>query len=312
MSKFRQNPITKEWTIISTSRAHRPLDIGRRSETLSLSKGCPFCQGNEAMSAPEVYRLPQNSNPSEWLVRVVKNKFPITDFHEVVVHSPDHEKDFAKLPLAQNELVLTAYLDRYNYYKNLRPDLYVHLYHNSGKEAGASLSHPHSQLVVFNRVPPDVLAELTGAKEFWEGKGECAYCDLVKKEMAAPQRVVLDTDHFVALTAFESEWPYEVMILSKRHEADFGRLTPAEKTDLADVLAKITRAYDRVLSAPARNFWIHSVPVRDGGPIKDYYHWHLDLVARVKTLGGLELGAGIMVDDKVGPEQAAKELRKAL
>ncbi len=312
MTKFRQNPITKEWTIISPGRKKRPVAVGPKS-ALSGAERCPFCVGNEDLAPVEVYRLPAGTKGNtEWRTRVIPNKYPITDFHEVIIHSPDHEKDLDELPLEQVELVLRTYKDRYNFYKNKRSDFYVHIYNNAGKEAGASIRHPHSQLVVFNHIPEEVAEEIEGAKDYFERKGVCPYCDLVKKEISSKERVVLEGEFFVVLTPFQSEWPYEITIFPKKHQADFGQISDEELVDLASVLQQTLKAYNKVLSNPDRNFWIHSLPIRGEDPRAQYYHWHLDLIPRIKTLGGLELGAGIMVDDRVGPETAAKQLREVL
>ena len=304
MSKFRQNPISKDWTIIATERKKRPIAVGPKS-ALSAVERCPFCPGSEDLTGPDVYQLEG--------VRVVPNKYPITDYHEVIIHSPDHEKDIDELPLDQVELVLRTYRDRYNFYKSKRPDFYVHIYNNAGKEAGASIKHPHSQLVVFNRIPKEVAEEIEGAKDFFGRKDRCPYCDLIKKEVSSRERVVLESDFFLVLTPFESQWPYEITIFPKKHQPDFGDVSDEELSDLALVLQQTLKAYNQVLSHPARNFWIHSLPIREGNDLRaKFYHWHLDLIPRIKTLGGLELGAGIMVDDRVGPEEAARQLRAAL
>jgi UDPglucose--hexose-1-phosphate uridylyltransferase len=221
--------------------------------------------------------------------------------------------------LEQVELILRTYADRCNFYKNKRSDFYIHIYNNVGKEAGASLKHPHSQLVVFNQIPEEVSEELEGAEDFFRRKRVCPYCDLLQKELSSKERLVLESDFFAVLTPFESEWPYEITLFPKNHQADFGQIGDAELADLASVLQRTLKAYNKVLSRPDRNFWIHSLPVRDRQsatnhplPATRYYHWHLDMIPRIKTLGGLELGAGIMVDDRVGPEPAARELRNAL
>ncbi len=310
MGTFRQNPISKDWTITSPGRKKRPVTVGPKSAK-SASKRCPFCPGSEDLTGPDVYRLPKESD--EWKVRVIPNKYPITDFHEIIIHSPNHKKDFDQLPLEQVKLIIRSYKDRYNFYKNERPDFYVHIYNNAGKEAGASIKHPHSQLVVFNQIPKEVVEELEGARAFFREKKTCPYCDLIKKELGSQERIVLESDFFVVLTPFGSEWPYEIGIFPKKHQADFGQIDDQELTDFALVLQKTLGAYNEALSNPGRNFWIRSLPIREkDDPRAEFYHWHLNLVPRIKTLGGLELGAGIMVDDRVGPETAARQLRQVL
>lgn len=312
MPKYRQNPITKEWTIISTERSRRPVDVEARSAQESAHTGCPFCPGNEEMTGPAVYTIPPNTERGDWLVRIVPNKYPITEDHEVIIHSPDHNKDIDELPLDQVSLIIQSYQDRYSFYKQKHCDNYIHIYNNSGREAGASLRHPHSQLVVVNFVPPEVREELEGAGEYFKNQGVCVYCNDLKKELVSKERLVLESEFFAVLTPFESEWPYEVIIFPKSHQADFSKITDEERTDLAYVLQKILGAYAKVLATPSRNFWIHSLPVNGHQQESAYYHWHIEITPRIKTLGGLELGAGVMVDDRVGPERAAAEIAAAL
>src|SRR5437016_3176009 len=140
MAKYVPDVKTQRWVIIAQKRTKRPDESGGGPFV------CPFCVGNEHLTPSEVYRIgPGEKDKPGWLVRVVPNKFPITDLHEVIIHSPSDTDDLENLPLDQVTRVLTCYRDRYRAHEN---DGHVIIFSNHGFHAGASLKHPHAQLVV--------------------------------------------------------------------------------------------------------------------------------------------------------------------
>lgn len=315
-----------EWTILSTIRQQRPDETGavrtqnselriqnQRLETHS-KKGelekCPFEEGHEAMSGDEVFRTGEGTeNRPGWSTRVVPNKYPILPAHEVIVHSPNHEKDIENFDQGQMENLVWTYLSRYRHYEDYG---YIHLFCNRGREAAASLRHPHSQLIVLDELTRSTVEALGTAEEFYRQFGICPYCDLIKKEATGP-RLVWQNDSMVLLTPFSSDWPYELSLFPKTHRKSFGNISEKEMKDFARTLQTAIKLLSEEIEQLSYNFWIHSLPALLGLEKSSlYYHWHLDLVPRVKVLGGIELGLKLMIDDRISPEDAAARLRSHL
>ena len=317
LGEYRRDELTGEWVIVSGERQRRTGDIPLSSVAglrevgrpeAGKVKGCPFDEGNEAQTPPEVLRIgPGVPNGPGWEVRVVPNKFPILQAHEVIIHSPSHECDLADLPLSQVEKIIQAYVFRFRHYdgKGL-----PYIFSNHGPDSGASLNHPHSQLIVFERIPEAISEELEKAKEYYRVCSSCPYCDLIKRE-AGGGRFVFENSHFLVVVPLAAEWPYELLILPKTHRANFSNIEPLEVTALAEVLKKVCGAMIKKFSENlSYNFWIHSLSTKFLNEEENlFYHWHLEFIPRLKKLGGIELGAEVMVYDRGTPEDAARELR---
>ena len=309
---FRFDKTRELWTIIAPSRKSRPVatEVGPKKQ----SPLDPFAPGNEGLTPPEVWRIGRGApDQPGWRVRVVPNKFPITAWHEVIIHHPDGHKSWAEYTPEEAADILRAYQNRLEFYSAERADFYPHLYCNYGAEAGASLAHPHSQLVVFDRLPEMMLEETAQAEAYYDSKDTCVYCRLLENESVFPERVIWEDQFVVALTPFASAWPYEALILPKRHACDFTSIDSAETASLATALTLVTGVIKRKFGNAAYNFWLHSVPqYGDYRRFKNSYHWHFEFVPRLKYLGGIEIGAGVMVDDKATPEEAARFYRENL
>ena len=248
MPELRKDPIVGRWVIVSTDRAKRPTDFFRQQVTL---KGgfCPFCYGNESKTPPEIlaYRPPQNGGPQPprdspgWTVRVVPNKFPALGIegnlnrqaegmfdkmtgigaHEVIIESPEHSATLATLPAKRIEDVLWAFRDRIVDLKRDRRFKYILLFKNYGEAAGATLEHPHAQLIALPIIPKHALEELEGAKQYYIFKERCVYCDMIRQELENPVRVVSENSEFVTMAPYAPRFPFETWILPKRHESSF-------------------------------------------------------------------------------------------
>ena len=307
LGEYRKDEISGEWVIVSGERKRRPEDTGLAGVGRKL-RGCPFDDGNEGQTPPEVLRIGRGSpNGPGWEVRVIPNKFPILPAHEIIIHSPDHEKDLADLPLEQVERVVQAYVFRSRHYddKGL-----PYIFNNRGSAAGASLTHPHSQLIVFEKIPEAIAEELKGAQEYYDKQGNCPYCDLIKRNGDAEQ-VVWENSGFIVLVPLAAEWPYELLVVPKVHRENFADVNDSEILALTEVLRKICVVFKKEFNDPSYNFWIHSLSKKFAeGDSPVFYHWHLEFVPRLKKLGGIELGAEVMIYDQETPEAAAAKLRK--
>lgn len=326
VSELRQDPVSRDWVIISTGRAKRPEafkspQLAVRETPLNL---CPFEDpkehGNEVV---KVYPSPAGSG---WAVQVVKNKFPIVSgencnaqarsgpylvkdnagYHEVVVFK-DHRRSLAQLDLDGVRQVVEVYRERYEELSKKECANYILIFHNHGPAAGTSISHPHSQIMALPFVPADIRRSLEGSKKYQAERGRCVHCDVLVWELKEKKRIVFENKSFAALVPYVPKFSYEIRIFPKNHQPYFEDSNDGELSDFAEALkislAKIYHGLDN----PAYNFFIHTPPVERDHEY-DYYHWHLEINPRLVNWGGFELGTGGEVID-VDPDTAAEYLR---
>ncbi len=332
MPELRQDPTTKEWVIIASERAKRPDDLVRpkaaAAERPSYRHDCPFCEGNERLTPHEslAYRRDGVPDGRGWWVRVIPNKFPAlspegslerkeTGFfrmmdgvgvHEVVIESPLHDRFLPQMDDRQVEEVLLAYRERYLALKDDPRIKLIILFKNHGEAAGTSLDHPHSQLVGTAVVPPRIRKKLDEAARYYDDHGRCVYCDSIREELACAKRIVMETERFVVLQPFASRCPFETIIFPKEHQASFGLVSMDDSKRFAKVLkATLSRLHSR-LNNPDYNYVIHTAPIKDEQ--EDYYHWHLQIIPRLTTPAGFEMGSGIYINVSF-PEETARFLR---
>lgn len=274
MSKYVPDVSSRRWVLIAPDRIYRP------DENHHKKAACPFCPGNENMTDSEVFRLGKGEKDKKgWQVRVIPNKYPITDFHEVIIHTPDHDKDIENMPLKDVELVLKAFRSRFNFYKDKGEVL---IFCNHGEHAGATVKHAHSQLVV---IPSQI------------------NLDSVALE---PLHNVIDENNFFNVYCPDfSQWPYEVWIAPKKGGSIFGDINDKEITDLADILQRILKRLEEIFNTKLK--WI-KMPFDYNFYIYPKENWYLRIIPRFIHRAGFELGTGLSVNI-VDPTIAALDLR---
>ena len=331
MPELRKDPITGRWVIIATDRAKRPSDFIRQPvPPPATNKICPFDYGNEQKTPPEILAYRQNGGRDQpgWTIRVVPNKFPVLGIegtlnrqgegmfdkmngigaHEVIIETPEHCMTMAEMPEHQIKEVLWAFKERVSDLKKDRRFRYIILFKNHGEAAGASLEHPHCQLIALPVIPKRVKEEVDGAKQYYDIKESCIYCDIIHQETVASVRMVMETDRFTMLQPYAPRFPFETWILPKQHESHFEESDAATLQDMAWVLRCAMRKIDRVLERPAYNFIVHSAPVQE--PTLPHYHWHLEIIPKLTKVAGFEWGTGFYINP-TPPEESAKFLRDA-
>lgn len=279
MSRFVHDAATNRWVIIAPSRVSRPHD-NLPSPPRSGDPSCPFEPENDSLNE-EVFRI---GDP--WKVRVIKNKYPITDIHEVIIHSPDHDRDIDSFELPQVELILQTYRARFNFH---RAHGQVLIFNNHDVHAGASIGHPHSQLVV---VPKEINLEAIAREPV--------------------DNVVAESSRFTVYCPSFSQWPYEIWVTPKEVGKVFGEITDEEIEGLAPLLQKI-------LAFIIRKFSQTGAMKQAGAgvdiPYNYYiYHgsdWYLRIIPRLIHRAGLELGTGLSVNI-IDPVEAARQYREGL
>jgi UDPglucose--hexose-1-phosphate uridylyltransferase len=327
--ELRKDPVVGRWVIISTERGRRPSDFPVQP-VLTRGGSCVFCPGNEDKTPPEILagRPPDSASDTPgWSLRVVPNKFPALRIegelepsgeglydrmngvgaHEVVIESPQHDATLSTLPADTVADVLLAYRERVLDLKKDPRFEYILVFKNHGASAGASLEHPHSQLIATPIIPIMVLEELKGAAEYYGMKERCVWCDVVRQERRDRRRVIMEADGFVALAPFAPRFPFETWILPTRHRSAFEEAGVEELRGLAEVLGEFLRRLDRVLQRPPYNFMLHTAPLREG-PL-DHFHWHLEIIPKLTNVAGYEWGSGFFINP-TPPEDAAAALRE--
>jgi UDPglucose--hexose-1-phosphate uridylyltransferase len=316
--QLRKDPIIDRWVLIAPERAARPTELEDPGH-LAHHMACPFCEGHEAETPHEVFALRRPGTLADgpgWRVRVVPNRFPAVrrdapdayGIHEVVIECPHHETSLATLPGEQVRDVLAVHRDRMI---TLRADerlQYVQVFKNHGAPAGASVEHAHSQILGTDFVPREVQAELDGAAQFHAARSRCVYCDLIDRELAAGERVVLAGEHVVAIAAWAGRFPYEIWVLPRRHAAHYDQLSDVELTDLAIFMRTILQRLAAVAGDPAYNLVLHTTQLLT--PNLSHYHWHWEILPRMTGIAGYELATGCYLNP-VPPEDAAARLRVA-
>jgi UDPglucose--hexose-1-phosphate uridylyltransferase len=282
------------------------------------------------MTPPEVmaYRAAGTSPDSPgWEVRVVPNLYPAfgpptgdldlhhegpylvmngVGVHEVVVTSTSHSADLADLSVDEIDRTVRAWIDRYRANAGNALVKYLLLIDNHGKEAGASLEHPHAQLFGIPVLPPVIDEEIRGVSRYRQQQGRCVYCDIAETELAVGERIIYQNDRFLVYAPFASRTPFEVQILPRWHTSRFEILDDDERWAFADALRELVRRMQYGLNDPPFNFYIHTAPNGAGSELD--YHWHLELVPKLTIAAGFELGSGIMINVTT-PESAAEFLR---
>lgn len=338
MSELRKDPIVDRWVIIAAERGRRPSDFEHAPQPVSTT-GCPLCEGSEAKTPPEVFAIRDGTPPNSpgWRVRVVPNKFPALAIegalnrsgiglfdqmngigaHEVIIENPDHHTDMAQASTEHIADVFTAFAQRT---RDLRRDerfRHIIIFRNYGAAAGASLTHPHSQLIALPIVPKIVRDKLQTARRYYHYKERCIFCDLIEQELALPDRLIYQNDEFVVLSPFAARFPFSVEVYPLAHSYDFVLMDHDQRLSLAEALKFILGKYRTVVGDPAYNLTLQTAPntlPRPGHPdywdsIKYDYHWHIEIMPRLTKMAGFEWGTGFYINP-VSPEDAAQYLRE--
>lgn len=316
MHELRKDYLLDEWVIIATSRSQRPQHLKHKAKRSPKSK-CPFCPGHEDWTPKEIARYADKNG--KWRKRVVPNKYPavqtkgkikkvnkeflkaFTAFgtHEVIVETPDHNKDLADLSVGEIAELLQIYKERFLALSRIKRVKEITIFKNQGFSAGASLSHAHSQIIAVNKISERFGNELNAFEEYKRKKGSCPYCKIIKTELKS-KRAVYNGKHIACFTPFASRAAYQLLFFPKAHRKNIAELSNAEFGEFAVALKKALLALKQ-LNADF-NYFIHM-------PIKQDFHMHLNLMPRLLLRAGYEEATECIINI-VAPEQAASFYRK--
>lgn len=336
MSEVRRDIVTDTWVIVDTENDTLPQSPLPGPES---SEDCPFDVGKENRTPNEIFAIREGTKPNTpgWKVRVIPNIKPLlriegklektgvgvydmvtgTGANEVIVETPEHIINFFDLSDEQICLVLQTYRDRIvDLHKDKRMR-YILIFKNHGRLAGAStIAHTHSDLIALPATPIRVKQKLNGAREYYSYKERCLFCDIIQQEIEMADRLVFQSDKFVVMTPFASRFPFEILILPKRHCFTYKDIEHDEIADLARALKKILQLMYFVLGDVPYNLILNDSPnliPRTGywQTIQHDYHWHIEITPRIYRTTGFELGTGFYIN-RFSPERAASALRSSL
>jgi len=319
MSELRHDPLKDNWVLLAPRRRERPikLQISRKKE----GEDCPFCEGREHLTPKEIWAIREEGEPDGpgWKVRVVPNKYPALSpnvkpvslsyndlflkkggygFHEVILETPRHDQDLADLDHDHLFLVLYTYRERMRSLYEAEGISYVQIFRNWGPLAGASLPHPHTQVLALAQIPDVPEKELKNMGE------KRVLCKMIERELKERERVLLETGNYLAFVPFAARFAFEVMILPKVHLPDFRDTGDLELKELSSLLKRVLGATKNVLGDISYNLILHSLPDHD-------FHWHIEITPRIAGWAGFELGTGYFINT-VSPEEAAEKLRASM
>ncbi len=337
MSEVRRDIVTDTWVIVETDNGQA--FTRTPEEPVPVEDNCPFCDGQEHQTPKEIYAVRGDSAPNTpgWRVRVVPNKDLILRIEgdltrtgvgvydkvngigasEVIIETPTHTAKFFELDEDQIALVLKTYGQRIaDLHKDLR-FRYVLIYKNHGRLAGAStISHLHSEAIALPATPIRMKQKLNGAREYYEYKERCIFCDIIQQEVETEERLVYRDAHFIVIAPYASRFPFELSVFPLKHSHAYTDMSEEAGRSLARVLGKVTRVLFNELKNPPYNFILHNspnlLPHKDyWKTIKDDFHWHIEIIPRIQRTSGFEWGTGFHIN-RVAPEAVARRLRELL
>jgi len=330
MAELRRDPIVGRWVIVDNEHPNAPKDY-EYEQCIPKGGDCPFCFGSEGMTPPEIDSLRDmhtQANTSGWQVRVVPNKFPALQIegeldkrgigiydmsngigaHEILIESPYHDKDIPDLLNEEVEQIIAMYLRRITDLERDKRFKYTMLFRNYGAAAGASLEHPHTQIVALPMVPKNVSEELKGAQDYFEYRERCIFCDIIRQETQEKERIILENKSFLAFCPFVSRFPFEIWIIPKNHSGKFSYMSQEDISLFAAILKDTIAKIKKLFVDLSYNFIIHTSPVNGEGDVESY-HWHLEFMPKLTRVAGFEWGSGFYLVP-TPPEQAAKYLKE--
>jgi len=340
-NEVRKDYLLNRWVVIATERGRRPLDFAKKEREKAKIGVCPLCPGNEHMTPPAtlVYLKSDKSirkakdkddfRHKNWLIRCIPNLYPAFNppkeriskkqimkssdlalaigHHEVLVESPLHDEHPADVRIPQLMHAINASMDRLHELSAKPYVQYVSIFRNHGLEAGASLSHAHSQVIATPFIPCIVDEELKASRKFWKQNERCIFCDILERELDGP-RLILENSRFVAFAPYASINPLEFWIIPKRHRATLLGLSQTEVKTFVETLKTCLNGLKRLVNDPPYNYGFHLAMNRDA---RDYYHWHLEVYPKLAIWAGFEKSTGMYINT-VTPEVAAESLRKTI
>lgn len=291
-SHRRYNPLTGEWVLVSPERMKRPwqgkVEVRNTNSKPAYDAGCYLCPGNE--------RAGTKRNPVYNKTYVFENDYSALNIFDergglnlqdliisedepgickVVCFSPRHDLTIADMEISDIRTVIDTWTNEYEELTSREDINYVQIFENKGEIMGCSNSHPHSQIWATHSIPVEPLKETLHQAEYFKTKKNCLLCEYLNLETQLNERIIMENDDFSVLVPFWAVWPFETMILSRRHTSDMTAFTGKEKNSLASILKRITQIYDKVFNVSfPYSAGIHQAPADNKAHPEWHFHYH--------------------------------------
>ena len=327
MAELRKDIVSGDWIIIAPRRGRRPHELRKNKSKREVFdiKNCPFEDPGSSGNYPILIYPDRN----DWQVQIIKNKFPVLEehvlgecateeksgpyslihasgYHDVVI-TRDHFKNLSELTKKEAMLLFGIIRDRYLMLSEDNCVGYISIFQNWGSEAGASIYHPHYQIIALPVIPPDVNHSLLGSAENFKENKTCVHCKIIEWEMQKKERVIFENERAIAVAPFFSKEPYETRIFPKKHLSYFENTFSEDFDDVIEALQNVLKKVKEKLNDPDYNFFIHTALLKNKDAF-GHYHWHIEILPKMNISAGFELGTGIEINS-VDPDEAAMALK---
>ncbi len=321
-SELRKDFFSGEWVIFSPDRAKRPEEFVRNNGTKKTPKSkCSF-ENIEKVSGgfPSIVYGGKN-----WKLQIVPNKYPALSinakrfsrkshydvingygYHDLLI-TKDHDKNFSKLSKTDSYSVFRAFQERYLMIQEDKDVEYVSIFHNWGEKAGASVYHPHYQILSLPIVPRHIQNSLSVSKKYFKDNNKCIHCVGVKWERQEKSRIIFENKEVIAFTPFVSRSPFEIRIFPKKHLSFFEDTNPESMKLIVEALQEALKKLEKTFKTLDYNFFIHTSPLKNKS-VNNHYHWHIEIKPKLSISAGFELGTGLEINI-IDPDKAAKFIR---
>ena len=326
MGEIRREIVSGDWVIVAPERAKRPHGFLKKNKARKRGpkKGCPFEDGAREAAWPPMLQSPKKG---EWRAVIVPNKYPALPHRDVcaapIVHGPyealtavgshellitrDHNKNIADLTLAEGTQVFELLKERY---LSLAQDsclVYATSCFNWGPLAGASVYHPHYQILTLPIIPAHVRHSFYGSARYFKMHKRCPHCVMLAYEHKEKVRVIAEDKYAIAIAPYASRQAFEVRVYPKHH---WPGLEHTPKKDIESVVAMLQVSMHRIkkyLNDPDLNFFVHSAPLK-GKDNYPHYHWHIEITPHLSIGAGFEFSTHVQIN-MIDPDTAAQVLR---
>ena len=333
LSHIRYCRISKNRVIIAENRLHRPDNFTALATVTGGEEICPFDRGSEHLTPDTIFSI--HNEKGEWQTRVIPNLYNALSVeepkaterigfferqngmgaHEVLIETPEHDKRFGSFSAKEFGYYLQTVTARITDLEKDGRLEYVQVFKNSGAKAGASLVHPHSQIIATPFIPRRFHEELLNQKAYFKEHGRSLLEDILQEEIRLNERIIYENRSVILLAPYASFYPFEVWIVPKDHVSSLADLNESRREDLASAMRVIFGRMDVELGDFPFNMAFYERPFRcEHDPdmvmegIEEYFRFHIRVMPRIYQLAGYEVSTGIHINP-VPPELAASRLK---